>query len=113
MNKKGFTLIELLATITIISIVTTMISINIFKAHEFERMNNEKKKTKIITSAACIFIEFERNYNLKQECLITGCDINSQELIKAKLLNENDVNNNIIIHISKENLEKQCKIKES
>ena len=33
MNKKGFTLIELLATITIISIVTTMISINIFKAH--------------------------------------------------------------------------------
>ena len=106
MNKKGFTLIELLATITIISIVTTMISIN-------ERMNNEKKKTKIITSAACIFIEFERNYNLKQECLTTGCDINSQELIKAKLLNENDVNNNIIIHISKENLEKQCKIKES
>mgnify|MGYP002509255094 CR=1 FL=1 len=51
MNKKGFTLIELLATITIISIVTTMISINIFKAHEFERMNNEKKKTKIITIA--------------------------------------------------------------
>lgn len=111
MNKKGFTLIELLSTITIMTVIATMVCINIVKIFDNKDKEEKKSKESIITNAACIYIELNKNNDLKEKCLSIGCDISSNDLIKEGILNEEDVDNSKIIHIEKENNEKKCTIK--
>ena len=111
MDKKGFTLIELLSTITIMTVIATMVCINITKIFDNKDVEEQKNKDGIITSAACVYIELEKNNDLKEKCLSIGCDISSKDLIEEGILDKEDVNNSIIIHISKENNEKKCTIK--
>lgn len=111
MNKKGFTLIELLASITIMLLIATIASINIISI--FDNKNKEKKKEEenILTSAACVYIELNKNIELKSKCLESGCDISTSTLISEGLLSESDVSNEQVIHIEKENNSKICTIK--
>lgn len=111
MNKKGFTLIELLSTITIMTVIATMVCINVVKIFDNKDKEEQKSKENIITNAACIYIELSKNNDLKEKCLSIGCDISSNDLIKEGILNEEDVDNFKIIHIEKENNEKKCTIK--
>lgn len=111
MNKKGFTLIELLASITIMALIATIASINFVKIFDNERIIADNNKDTIITEAACVYIELEKNKDLKNTCLKNGCEISSDTLIKSGLLKEDDVSNSKVIHIYKENNEKKCIIK--
>lgn len=111
MNKKGFTLIELLACITIMTIIATMACINMAKVFDNKEKEKQKSKEEIITSAACIYIELNKNNDLKEKCLSDSCDISTNDLIKEGLLNEEDVSNSELIHIEMKNNEKKCTIK--
>ena len=86
MDKKGFTLIELLSTITIMTVIATMVCINISKVFD----NNDKEE--------------ENNNKI--------IDISTDILIKEGLLDKENVNNSKIIHIEMYNNEKRCTIKE-
>ncbi len=111
MDKKGFTLIEVLSAITIMTVIATMVCINISKVFD----NNDKEEennNKIIEASACIYIELKKNEELKKECYTNGCDINTTTLIKEGLLDKENVNNSKIIHIEMYNNEKKCTIKE-
>lgn len=112
MNKKGFTLIELLSSITIMTLIATIASINITKIFDNKNKAEEEKKENIITSAACVYIELSKNEDLKTECLNNGCNITTNDLIKDGILQEKDVDKDIVIHIEKVNNEKKCTIKE-
>lgn len=111
MNKKGFTLIEILATITIIGIIATIASINILQILETKNIENTKNKEDIMRKAACIYIELNENKHLKEKCLTTGCEISTDTLIAKGLLDEEEITENQIIQITKENNEKKCQIK--
>ena len=109
-NKKGFTLIELLSTITIMTVIATMVCINISKVFD----NNDKEEennNKIIEASACIYIELSKNEEIKNECYKNGCDISTDILIKEGLLDKENVSKAKIIHINKINNEKKCTIK--
>ena len=110
MDKKGFTLIELLSTITIMTVIATMVCINISKVFD----NNDKEEennNKIIETASCIYIELNKNEEIKNECYKNGCDISTDILIKEGLLDNENVSKTEIIHINKINNEKKCTIK--
>lgn len=111
MDKKGFTLIEVLSTITIMTVIATMVCININKVFD----NNDKEEennNSIIEASACIYIELNKNEELKKECYTNGCDISTDILIKEGLLDKENVNNSKFIHIEIHNNEKRCTIKE-
>lgn len=111
MDKKGFTLIELLSTITIMTVIATMVCINISKVFD----NNDKEEennNKIIETASCIYIELNKNEEIKNECYKNGCDISTDILIKEGLLDNENVSKTEIIHIEMYNNEKRCTIKE-
>lgn len=111
MNKKGFTLIEILATVTIIGIISTIVSINIFKIIETKNIENTKDKEKIITEAACLYIELNENKHLKNQCLTSsGCEISTNTLIAKGLLDETEIDEQQIIKITKTDNEKKCQI---
>lgn len=111
MNKRGFTLVELLSTITIMTIIATMVCINMDKIFD----NNDKEKNKnneeIITEAACVYIELDKNKELKNNCYQNGCNIEVESLIKEGLIDQEIVDNSNIIHIEINNNEKKCTIK--
>ena len=109
MNKKGFTLIELLSSITLMTIIATIASINLIKILDEKEKISTKNTESIITTAA--YIELDKNADLKEECLTNGCTITTDILIKEGLLNSEDVNKTEVINISKENNTKICKIK--
>ncbi len=111
MNKKGFTLIELLSSITLMTIIATIASINLIKILDEKEKISTKNTESIITTAACLYIELDKNADLKEECLTNGCTITTDILIKEGLLNSEDVNKTEVINISKENNTKICKIK--
>ena len=112
MNKKGFTLVELLSSITILGLIATITSINIVKIFDNKKEFQDNTKDSIITTAACVYIELDENKDLKEKCLSTGCEINTDTLIKSGLLNKEDVDNPKVINISKKNNVKTCTLKE-
>ena len=110
MNKKGFTLVELLASLAIMSIIATVLTLNItgiFKKKE--QALNENRQNLIIT-AANVYLELNQNTNLNENCKLKGCTISVSTLIKEGLLNEEDVNNSQVINIYYENNEQKYKI---
>lgn len=111
MNKKGFTLIELLSSVTIMTLIATIASINIVKIFDTKKEEAKTSEKGILTTAACIYVEMDKNKALKNKCLTSGCEISTDILIKEGLLNESDVDNPEIINIFKENNEKKCIIK--
>ena len=111
MNNKGFTLIEILACITIIGLIATIASTNITKIFTKKEETTNNVKENILTTAACLYIELDKNKDLKETCLKNGCDITTNDLLKAGLLEKEDVSNLKVIHIYKENNEKKCQIK--
>lgn len=111
-NKKGFTLVELLSTITIMTLVVTIASINIVKIFDNKKEEEEQTTKEVIEEAACVYIELDKNKVLKESCLTNGCFINTNTLIQEGLLNEKDVDKQKVIHIRKENNEKKCIVKE-
>ncbi len=111
MDKKGFTLIELLSTITIMTVIATMVCINIDKIFDNNKQEQETNN-KLISDAACVYIELNKNTALKEECFTSGCDITTDTLIKEGLLEEENVSKSKIIHIEKNNNnEKICKVR--
>ena len=64
MDKKGFTLIELLSTITIMTVIATMVCINIDKIFDNNKQDQETNN-KLISDAACVYIELNKNTALK------------------------------------------------
>lgn len=110
MNKKGFTLIELLATIAIMTLIATTITINILNIFESKKEINEDNLKNIITTAANVYLELNENKALKENCKINGCNISTDTLIKEGLLNEEDVDKNKVINIYYENNEQKYKI---
>lgn len=111
MNKLGFTLIEVLATITIMAIIATMVVINIPDMLRNSYAKSENNNNKLIEEAACIYIELNKNKDLKENCLNNGCDISVDDLIKEGLINDDIVGNSNFIHIEKYNKEKKCKVR--
>lgn len=111
MNRQGFTLIEMLSTITIMTLIATVASINMIKIFDSKETLSKESKVEIIEEAACVYIELDENKNLKENCLNEGCEITTDTLIKSGLLDEYDVDKSIIINIYKENNEKKCVIK--
>lgn len=105
MDKRGFTLIELLATIAIMSVITTILTINIMNIFEAKNEKTNEVLDNIIITAAEVYLELNKNTNLKKECQTNGCSIAVTTLIKEGLLNEEDVDNSKVINISFENQE--------
>ena len=110
MNKHGFTLIEILVSITLMALIATAASVNLINVLNAKNKTNEGNKDKIITTAACLYIELAKNEELKEQCLTTGCSISTTTLINEGLLNDEDVDKTKVINISKENNTKICKI---
>lgn len=110
MNKKGFTLVELLSCITIMALIATLASVNIVKIFDNKENIADTNIESIVTASACVYVELDKNALLKEECLNNGCEINSEILVKAGLLND-DIDKNYIIKIYKDNNEKKCIIK--
>lgn len=111
MNKLGFTLIEVLATISIMALIATMVVINMPKMFENSYAKNENNNNSLIEEAACLYIELNKNKDLKESCLNNGCDISIDDLIKEGLITEDIVGNSNFIHIEKYNNEKKCKVR--
>jgi len=111
MNKKGFTLIELLSCITIMAVIATLATTNVIKIFDNKQNIADTNIENIISKAACVYIELDKNTDLKDKCLNSGCQINSETLIKEGLLNEGNINKNFIVDIYKKNNEKICIIK--
>lgn len=111
MNKKGFTLIELMAVIVILSFVATITLVNIIKIFNKKEEQNIATKNNIITTAACLYIELDNQKTLKETCMNIGCEISTSTLISAGILDSKDVDDEIIVKISKVNNEKKCTIK--
>ena len=110
MNKKGFTLIELLATIAIMTVIATVLTINIMNIfEEKEKIANDTKEN-IITTAANVYLELNKNESLKKTCKRVGCSISSNTLIEEGLLSEEDVDKDKVINIYYENNEQKIKI---
>ena len=107
MNKKGFTLIELLSTITIMTLIATVLTINVLNIFESKKNIAEERTNNIITTAASVYLELKENKELKESCKINGCNISINTLIKEGLLNENDVDNSKVINIYYENNEQK------
>ena len=107
MNKKGFTLIELLSTITIMTLIATVLTINVLNIFESKKNIAEERTNNIITTAASVYLELKENKELKESCKIKGCNISINTLIKEGLLNENDVDNSKVINIYYENNEQK------
>lgn len=112
MNKKGFTLVEVLSTITIMTIIATMVCINMDKMFNNNNTEKNKNNNEIIETAACLYIELNKNRELKNECIQNGCEIKTDLLIKEGLIDKEIVSNYHIIHIEINNNEKRCTIKE-
>lgn len=110
MNKKGFTLIELLSTITIMTLIATVLTINVLNIFESKKNIAEERTNNIITTAASVYLELKENKALKESCKIKGCNISINTLIKEGLLNENDVDNSKVINIYYENNEQKYTI---
>ena len=110
MNKKGFTLIELLSTITIMTLIATVLTINVLNIFESKKNIAEERTNDIITTAASVYLELKENKELKESCKINGCNISINTLIKEGLLNENDVDNSKVINIYYENNEQKYTI---
>ena len=110
MNKKGFTLIELLSTITIMTLIATVLTINVLNIFESKKNIAEERTNDIITTAASVYLELKENKELKESCKIKGCNISVNTLIKEGLLNENDVDNSKVINIYYENNEQKYTI---
>ena len=110
MNKKGFTLIELLSTITIMTLIATVLTINVLNIYESKKNIAEERTNNIITTAASVYLELKENKELKESCKINGCNISINTLIKEGLLNENDVDNSKVINIYYENNEQKYTI---
>ena len=110
MNKKGFTLVELLATIAIMTVIATVLTINILNIFEKRQEAADESLENIITTAANVYLELNKNEELKETCKINGCSISTDTLIKEGLLNEEDVDNSKVINIYYENNEQKYKI---
>ena len=110
MNKKGFTLIELLSTIAIMSIIATVLTINIVNIFSEKEKASEENLNHIITTAASIYIELSENKDLKETCKIKGCNISTDTLIENGLLSEEDVDRKKVINIYYENEEQKYQI---
>lgn len=110
MNKKGFTLIELLSTVAIMTLIATVLTINVLNIFESKKEMKEDNLKNIITTAANVYLELNENKVLKENCKINGCNISTDTLIKKGLLNEEDVDKNKIINIYYENNEQKYKI---
>ena len=110
MNKKGFTLIELLSTIAIMSIIATVLTINIVNIFSEKEKASEENLNHIITTAASIYIELRENKDLKETCKIKGCNISTDTLIENGLLSEEDVDRKKVINIYYENEEQKYQI---
>ena len=110
MNKKGFTLIELLSNITIMTLIATVLTINVLNIFENKKKIAEESTNNIIITAANVYLELNEQKNLKENCKINGCNIAVDTLIKEGLLNESDVDNLKVINIYYENNEQKFKI---
>ncbi len=110
MNKKGFTLIELLSTITIMTLIATVLTINVLNIFENKKKIAEESTNNIIITAANVYLELNEQKDLKENCKINGCNIAIDTLIKEGLLNESDVDNLKVINIYYENNEQKFKI---
>lgn len=110
MNKKGFTLIELLSTIAIMTVIATVLTINVLNIFESKEKMTEESINNIIATAANVYLELNKNENLKETCKISGCSITTDTLIKEGLLSEKDVDNSKVINIYYENNEQKYKI---
>lgn len=110
MNKKGFTLIELLSTIAIMTVIATVLTVNVLNIFENKQKITNQTKENIITTAANVYLELNKNKELKENCKLNGCNISVNTLIKEGLLNEEDVNNSKVINIYYENNEQKVKI---
>lgn len=110
MNKKGFTLIELLATIAIMTVIATVLTINVLNIFESKEKMTKESMNNIIATAANVYLELNKNEELKETCKIKGCRITTDTLIKEGLLSEENVDNSIVINIYYENNEQKYKI---
>ena len=110
MNKKGFTLIELLATIAIMTVIATVLTINVLNIFESKEKMTKESMNNIITTAANVYLELNKNEELKETCKTNGCSITTDTLIKEGLLSEEDVDNSKVINIYYEDNEQKYKI---
>jgi len=110
MNKKGFTLIELLCSITIMSLITTIASLNIISIFDAKKEQTIILENEIIETATCTYIELDKNKSLKLKCLNFGCEIKSDLLVSEGLLKEENYKD-VNIKIYTENNTKKCIIK--
>ena len=103
MDKKGFTLIELLVTIAIMTLIATILTLNVLNIFDHQKKVADENKDRIMMSAASVYLELNENKDLKETCKTHGCKIPVKTLIYAGLLNEEDVDKNQVIHIYYEN----------
>ena len=110
MNKKGFTLIELLSTIAIMTVIATVLTVNVLNIFDRKQEIAEESLNNIITTAASVYLELNENKTLKENCKMNGCTITTDTLIKEGLLNEEDVDNQKVINITYIEGKQQIKI---
>lgn len=110
MNKKGFTLIELLSTIAVMTVIATVLTINVLNIFESKKKMTEESINDLIATAASVYLELNENRDLKENCKQNGCSISVNTLIEEGLLSEEDVDNTKVINIYYENKEQKYSI---
>lgn len=101
MNKHGFTLIEILITIALISIVATIVVVNMTGILSNQDSDSYITFKNTITSAACAYIDMDENKEIRENCKLNneGCNISIKSLINSGLIASDlkDYSTNMII----------------
>lgn len=92
-KKNGFTLVELLVVIALMAVITTSISVAVFKMLSDQRDNISEAEIDNIETAACVYAEV---YNLRDSCNSSVCEISisiKDDLIPLGYLDNEDYDN--------------------
>lgn len=90
-NNKGFTLIELIASIGLMILIATIVTVNLNHMKEKrEQSKITEFKTKV-QDAACVFIDLTVNKVKKSNCY-PNCTVSVDDLIKDGMISDDLIN---------------------
>jgi prepilin-type N-terminal cleavage/methylation domain-containing protein len=99
MNNKGFTLVELIVTLILISLMTTLVLVNMVGLQSKEDDQSYALFKSKIETAGCAYIDEQNNNLIREVCVYAnnGCNVSLQTLINEGLVDGDlkDTNTNL------------------
>ena len=81
MKRNGFTLVELIATLVLMSMLATVILINMVGVKDEQDQRSATKFDQKVEEAACTYIDMKNQMTLREQCKASGCVISLADLI--------------------------------